>query len=77
MREIRNVTKRVHITQLHPAGFVVVEGHQVKENILLNDLDYDTPKVGDELIITYRSNGDIHGKWVGHKEVSDGDKAPA
>lgn len=67
MRPIQQVQKRVHVTQIGP-GYVKVEGAQVTEHVLFNDLGYENPKVGDELIITYRSNGDIHGKWVGHKE---------
>lgn len=70
MRPIQQVQKRVYVTQIGP-GYVRVEGAQITEHVLFNDLGYENPRVGDELIITYQSNGDIRGKWIGRREKVD------
>jgi hypothetical protein len=71
MRDIRCERHLFEITAVHEKeGFVTVKAGQIEESVLMVDLDKKDPRVGDRVMLTYFSNGDIHGKWIRPKGES-------
>jgi hypothetical protein len=66
MRSISRERHLFEITAVHEKeGYVTAKAGQIEESVLMADFDKKDPKVGDKVMLTYFSNGDIHGKWLG------------
>lgn len=68
MRSISNESKVGTVTKVS-GGWVTVAVGDDEEHLPSGDIrNCLDPQVGDQIRLTYHSNGDIHGKWIGHKE---------
>lgn len=69
MRSIQREQKTAEIKAII-GGFAQTESKDgTVEHVLLEDLRYNNPQIGDAVVLVYHSNGDIYGKFIAHKVV--------